>query len=172
MPARRSSRIARTAIEKDLMSRDPTRTGAVRQPIIHAASLSAPEGTTRRRTPPKTLPSRGQLSAVRTDLLFTMTDRTRPPSLPSGSPWGRNGFSRTHARHCRGAGPVEPAALSQPEGRESAEPGDRLDPPLRRVAQEWWSQTGSNRRPHACKARALPTELWPLVGHDGGPGKI
>ena len=30
----------------------------------------------------------------------------------------------------------------------------RLDP--------WWSQTGSNRRPHACKARALPTELWPL----------
>ena len=27
--------------------------------------------------------------------------------------------------------------------------------------EEWWSQTGSNRRPHACKARALPTELWP-----------
>jgi hypothetical protein len=26
----------------------------------------------------------------------------------------------------------------------------------------WWSQTGSNRRPHACKARALPAELWPL----------
>jgi hypothetical protein len=30
-------------------------------------------------------------------------------------------------------------------------------------AGEWWSQTGSNRRPHACKARALPTELWPLL---------
>ena len=29
-------------------------------------------------------------------------------------------------------------------------------------SKEWWSQTGSNRRPHACKARALPTELWPL----------
>ena len=27
--------------------------------------------------------------------------------------------------------------------------------------RKWWSQTGSNRRPHACKARALPTELWP-----------
>ena len=27
--------------------------------------------------------------------------------------------------------------------------------------KKWWSQTGSNRRPHACKARALPTELWP-----------
>ena len=44
----------------------------------------------------------------------------------------------------------------------------------------WWSQTGSNRRPHACKARALPTELWPhsreprpvglRFGRDGGPG--
>jgi hypothetical protein len=29
---------------------------------------------------------------------------------------------------------------------------------------DWWSQTGSNRRPHACKARALPTELWPRLG--------
>src|SRR5262249_26455597 len=27
----------------------------------------------------------------------------------------------------------------------------------------WWSQTGSNRRPPACKAGALPTELWPLA---------
>ncbi len=28
----------------------------------------------------------------------------------------------------------------------------------------WWSKTGSNRRPHACKARALPTELLPRSG--------
>src|SRR3954453_22806877 len=27
--------------------------------------------------------------------------------------------------------------------------------------QWWWSQSGSNRRPQACKASALPTELWP-----------
>ena len=27
----------------------------------------------------------------------------------------------------------------------------------------WWSQTGSNRRPEACKATALPTELWPRL---------
>ena len=26
---------------------------------------------------------------------------------------------------------------------------------------EWWRLTGSNRWPHACKARALPTELSP-----------
>src|SRR5215212_102278 len=28
-------------------------------------------------------------------------------------------------------------------------------------ATAWWSQPGSNRRPPACKAGALPTELWP-----------
>jgi hypothetical protein len=28
---------------------------------------------------------------------------------------------------------------------------------------DWWSQTGSNRRPPACKAGALPAELWPLT---------
>ena len=27
----------------------------------------------------------------------------------------------------------------------------------------WWSQSGSNRRPSACKADALPAELWPLL---------
>ena len=31
----------------------------------------------------------------------------------------------------------------------------------------WWSQSGSNRRPPACKAGALPAELWPQasLGH-------
>ena len=28
----------------------------------------------------------------------------------------------------------------------------------------WWRQTGSNRRPEACKATALPTELCPRQG--------
>ncbi len=37
----------------------------------------------------------------------------------------------------------------------------RLPSARRQVPKEWWSQTGSNRRPHACKARALPAELWP-----------
>ena len=61
-----------------------------------------------------------------------------------------------------------------------------------RVTSEvWWSQTESNRRPPACKAGALPTELWPLqiteasirgrtcapdhrylIPESGGPGKI
>ncbi len=29
--------------------------------------------------------------------------------------------------------------------------------------RNWWSQAGSNRRPPACKADALPAELWPQV---------
>jgi hypothetical protein len=33
-----------------------------------------------------------------------------------------------------------------------------------RARGAWWSQTGSNRRPPACKAGALPTELWPQSG--------
>ena len=29
--------------------------------------------------------------------------------------------------------------------------------------ERWWRQTGSNRRPEACKATALPTELCPQL---------
>ena len=32
---------------------------------------------------------------------------------------------------------------------------------IRHLARGWWSQAGSNRRPPACKAGALPAELWP-----------
>jgi hypothetical protein len=35
--------------------------------------------------------------------------------------------------------------------------------PKLRSSEGWWSQTGSNRRPPACKAGALPTELWPRL---------
>ena len=33
-----------------------------------------------------------------------------------------------------------------------------------RFIARWWSQSGSNRRPPACKAGALPAELWPRKG--------
>ena len=35
-------------------------------------------------------------------------------------------------------------------------------PSIGGTAGAWWSRTGSNRRPEACKATALPTELRPL----------
>ena len=39
----------------------------------------------------------------------------------------------------------------------------------------WWSQAGSNCRPPACKAGALPAELWPqklvlVLGIEPQPG--
>jgi hypothetical protein len=45
---------------------------------------------------------------------------------------------------------------------------DIYDNPIERPPV-WWSQTGSNRRPPACKAGALPTELWPLRRPRIGP---
>ena len=46
-----------------------------------------------------------------------------------------------------------------------------------RDSSKWWSQTGSNRRHPACKAGALPAELWPHQGcHQPkrvvGPGRL
>ena len=37
------------------------------------------------------------------------------------------------------------------------------------LLETWWSRTGSNRRPPACKAGALPTELRPLPGRRPPP---
>ena len=48
------------------------------------------------------------------------------------------------------------AALSEQPHKPDASPAATPS-----KGKPWWSQTGSNRRPHACKARALPTELWP-----------
>ena len=41
---------------------------------------------------------------------------------------------------------------------------DCAGPTILRIAGTWWSQTGSNRRHPACKAGALPAELWPRPG--------
>ena len=57
-------------------------------------------------------------------------------------------------------------------------PGDNTkeascEPALVLLDVVWWRMTGSNRRPPACKAGALPAELipqdWTLAG-DGGSG--
>ena len=45
------------------------------------------------------------------------------------------------------------------------------DPAIRQqiILQAWWSRTGSNRRPEACKATALPTELRPRFYNSQAP---
>ena len=97
---------------------------------------------------------------LRIDLLFTMSDNTlhrvKDRGETSSGAWTSSfAFDRQ---------------LSIGSFRSTAAP-----------LKAWWSQTGSNRRPPACKAGALPTELWPrLRAHRvktrawrrGGPGKI
>ena len=65
------------------------------------------------------------------------------------------GISLLHdVNQTAGFGPAEPISLR----------GLDLRCLLRaRAFAVWWSQTGSNRRPPACKAGALPTELWPRL---------
>ena len=83
----------------------------------------------------------------RTHSLFTMSKNT---PRPEGEAMRR---------------PAVPAANSgcgrRSSGWSQGLVGSSTVPP--RIARgRWWSKTGSNRRPHACKARALPTELLPL----------
>ena len=70
---------------------------------------------------------------ARNDLLFTMSDNTRMQTTRERD--------ALHARICF-------------HGRAAGE-SELID--------RWWSQTESNRRPPACKAGALPTELWPRI---------
>jgi hypothetical protein len=78
---------------------------------------------------------------ARNDLLFTMSDNTRMANVPWTGRFARRGFMFSD----------EPLGLVL--GRAVCSDGLR--------DRRWWSQTGSNRRPPACKAGALPTELWP-----------
>src|SRR5579859_6760961 len=42
-----------------------------------------------------------------------------------------------------------------------ASPSAGVAAPRVAEGEAWWSQAGSNRRPLACHASALPAELWP-----------
>ncbi len=48
-----------------------------------------------------------------------------------------------------------------PDGRGRKACTFFLDIPVQTIRREWWSLSGSNRRPPACKAGALPAELKP-----------
>ena len=74
---------------------------------------------------------------TRNDLLFTMSDITRLVRSPMRQEPHESIVRRNANFMC----------LDEPPG--------------------WWSQTGSNRRPPACKAGALPAELWPRTHRVG-----
>jgi hypothetical protein len=83
---------------------------------------------------------------VRTNLLFTMSNRTSGEPRSSPQTFIRMTFFTTSLLNtsARSAGSSRTATI--PSG-----------------LREWWSRTGSNRRHPACKAGALPAELRPLI---------
>jgi hypothetical protein len=95
-------------------------------------------------------------SGNRMRFLFTMSDirRRRTEDGEQSSPCGRSAVLTPSASL------ISARQTHDRIGRGSA--ADRAPSfVVRPPSSDWWSQTGSNRRPHACKARALPTELWP-----------
>ncbi len=81
-------------------------------------------------------------------------------SFSSLAPSGSHDRNAAAARNRQ----VPPATPPHRHARAScAATGDSppLTPDLCLLTPEWWSWTGSNRRPPACKAGALPTELQP-----------
>ena len=83
---------------------------------------------------------------------------------PSSSPWNPKPRGLHQGPGCRkptlgaiSSSRCQTAASSQDHCRRAT----RTDYSRTIFAPGWWSQTGSNRRPPACKAGALPTELWP-----------
>ena len=83
--------------------------------------------------------------------------------------WGayacsKHRYSVADTRFCLGGLPSRSSrgsARLRPKGFDAAA--------FSRFAGEgWWSRSGSNRRPQACKARALPTELRPQKSVQSG----
>ena len=72
----------------------------------------------------------------------------------------RSDVSRTMFGSALWASMVSPSSLFRASTRQPLPPS-ACRAEAGEACKGWWSQTGSNRRPHACKARALPAELWP-----------
>ena len=83
-------------------------------------------------------------------------------------------FTLYDVRYLRSQSVTSREALCKDERGSSAAfaHGSVCDQPTgETISKKWWSQTGSNRRPQACKASALPTELWPRTVSKLAPGR-
>jgi hypothetical protein len=89
----------------------------------------------------------------RSDLLFTMSDNTHPPQHAAGYEFL---FPSGRATELMVKNYAATLNREHDQQRRSRRHHKHNLTPI------WWSQTGSNRRPPACKAGALPAELWPL----------
>ena len=104
--------------------------------------------------------------------------RTRGQAEPGAKPMLPSPQDRGPAKTRRPTGRRRQARRGQAAPRPETEPRWSRPPARPAVrAGGWWSRTESNRRPPACKAGALPTELRPLkpaakpVRAATGPGR-
>jgi hypothetical protein len=97
-------------------------------------------------------PPRGTGPPVLFYSLFTMSEiQGRPPLARA-----RRRPVRAARPPCRGSAPCGGGSVGVVRG------ADRHGPAWTGAGRAgWWRRSGSNRRPHACKARALPAELRP-----------
>ena len=77
--------------------------------------------------------------------------------------WGEG--MTVEVRRYRPALPPAKAGGAGPDRRQAV-PAKQTNRPANTDPKGWWSRTGSNRRPEACKATALPTELRPRTNED------
>ena len=103
---------------------------------------------------------------TRIDLLFTMSDN---PQHALSEQRVQSDVSRTKCVSVRRPARLRPVglrrgslrALSTFPSRTYRARSAGLPSRSAKRREGWWSLSGSNRRPHACKARALPAELRP-----------
>ena len=86
----------------------------------------------------------------RIDLLFTMSDNLHRDDRRDQRDTNSSSWTNIWLVRCRSA--LRSTVTHTPIASLKAN-----------SLKAWWSQTGSNRRPPACKAGALPTELWPRL---------
>src|SRR5215218_6908332 len=109
------------------------------------------------------------------------TSRTRPKKKDLPLDFSKDMFCLPSISDAHGCGPwlvrgtrcplaeyaaslrFQTSALPPKEGRRI--------PLTFRIPKKWWSLSGSNRRPEACKATALPAELRPRFGLASSAGE-
>lgn len=124
-------------------------------------------------------PFHGIEAILKTSLLRIIRRRCgHAPTVPSTARLATNDVATRHlhgsSNECFFTMSDNTHASARPRRRIQVLMDERQQPIRARQSfpGEWWSQTGSNRRPHACKARALPTELWPRQGARPGSRRI
>ena len=97
--------------------------------------------------------------------------RDTPQHIPQGE--GCRGHSSAITTHIpdpihnlKEQAPTSPAQ-TPPQEQAPSPSGNPLVFPCPHSQEHPWRQSDSNRRPPACKAGALPTELCPLMGPNG-----